>query len=150
MCPCVRVSVWGPKLSIWISICVCVWGPKLLTKMCQTSNTQIFVLLTIYVENKYGKKACNHTNATNSPLSHIHNYKKKACNHNNPTNSPQSRTERQHFCRAPTITKIQQIAHNNVRKEKPAITPMQQTAHNHILTQISKSVSVCESVCLCV
>ena len=77
--------------------------------MCQTSNTQIFVLLTIYVENKYGKKACNHTNATNSPLSHIHNYKKKACNHNNPTNSPQSRTER-----------------------KPAITPMQQTAHNHI------------------
>jgi len=61
----------------------------------------------------YGKKACNHTNATNSPQSHIHNYKKKACNHNNPTNSPQSCTER-----------------------KPAITPMQQTAHNHILTNI--------------
>ena len=50
----------------------------------------------------YGKTACNHTNATNSPQSHthtnikllairksIHNYKKKA---------------QSHFCRVPTIT----------------------------------------------
>jgi len=78
----------------------------------------------------YGKKACNHTNATNSPQSHIHNYKKKACNHNNPTNSPQSCTERK-----PAITPMQQTAHNHIfttTKRKPAITTIQQIARNHV------------------
>jgi len=65
--------------------------------------------LTIYVENNYEKKACNHTN---------------------PANSPQSRTERK-----PAITPMQQTAHNHIfttTKRKPAITTIQQIARNHV------------------
>jgi len=90
----------------FLSVCVCVM-PKIVDK--NVSNTQIFVLLTIYVEN---------------------NNKKKACNHTNPTNSPQSRTERK-----PAITPMQQTAHNHIfttTKRKPAITTIQQIARNHV------------------